>query len=139
MFDRFENRAKEVVAVAQDEARNLNANAISVEHILLGMLNEPEDDIAGTSLVEADITLDGLREFLSKKSPGKTRTTTDSLPFSSACKKSLELALREALALGAKSIRSEHILLGILRENDAIVEEIFDNFNVDAGKLREVV
>lgn len=139
MFDRFENRAKEVVAVAQDEARNLNANAISVEHILLGMLNEPEDDIAGTSLIEEDITLEALRAFLSKKSPGKTHAATDSLPFSSPCKKSLELALREALALGAKSIRSEHILLGILRENDPIIAEIFDNFNVDANKLRETI
>src|ERR1035437_5150534 len=139
MFDRFENRAKEVVAVAQEEARNLNANAISVEHILLGMLNEPEEDIAGISLLELGLTLEELREFLSKRSPGKPQISTDSLPFSSACKKSLELALREALGLGAKSIRSEHILLGVLREADDVVAEIFEHFNVDAGQLREMV
>lgn len=139
MYERFDDKAKDVVAAAQEEAKNLRHNSINLEHIILGILTDTDDDIAGTTLVEYGLTLDKVRAFVKKNVPGGPAGTTEGLPFSTSCKKSLEFALRECLALGSKTIKTEHILLGILRDPDPVAQSIFDAFEADTEKLRETV
>jgi ATP-dependent Clp protease ATP-binding subunit ClpA len=123
MFERFTNKARHVVVLAQEEARLLNHNYIGTEHILLGLLGE-SDSVAGVVLQGFGITRDGARveveELIGK---GKSQPTGH-IPFTPRAKKTLELSLREALAIKHNYIGTEHILLGLIREGDGVAIQI---------------
>src|ERR1700757_2066261 len=123
MFEKFTNRARHVVVLAQEEARLLNHNYIGTEHILLGLLGEPES-IGGQVLASFGLTLDGARvEVEDKIGMGKS-TLMGHIPFTPRAKKTLELSLREALALKHNYIGTEHILLGLIREGEGVAAQI---------------
>ena len=122
MFERFTNRARHVVVLAQEEARRLNHNYIGTEHILLGLLGER--GIAGRVLGGVGMSLDGAREEVrGAVGPGK-KTPTGHIPCTPRAKKTLELALREALQLQHNFIGTEHILLGLIREGDGVAAQV---------------
>jgi ATP-dependent Clp protease ATP-binding subunit ClpA len=123
MFERFTNQARHTVVLAQEEARLLNHNYIGTEHILLGLLGEPEE-IAGTVLASFGITRDGARvEVEEIIGMGKSQPTGH-IPFTPRAKKTLELSLREALQIKHNYIGTEHILLGLIREGDGVAARI---------------
>jgi ATP-dependent Clp protease ATP-binding subunit ClpC len=123
MFERFSNEARHVVVLSQEEARLLNHNYIGTEHILLGLLGKP-DSIAGTVLASFGMTRDGVRaEVEAKIGRGKSQPTGH-IPFTPRAKKTLELSLREALAIKHNYIGTEHILLGLLREGEGVAAQI---------------
>jgi ATP-dependent Clp protease ATP-binding subunit ClpA len=118
MFERFTNRARHVVVLAQEEARRLNHNYIGTEHLLLGLMGEPES-VAGRVLTGLNMTLDSTRaEVAEIVSPGKKPPAGGHIPFTPRAKKCLELSLREALQLHHNYIGTEHILLGMMREGE---------------------
>jgi Clp amino terminal domain, pathogenicity island component len=123
MFERFTGRARHVVVLAQEEARLLNHNYIGTEHILLGLLGEP-DSVGGQVLASFGLTRDGAREeVLAKVGRGK-KQLSGHIPFTPRAKKTLELSLREALAIKHNYIGTEHILLGLIREGDGVAAQI---------------
>src|SRR5580704_11114972 len=123
MFERFTNSARHVVVLAQEEARLLHHNYIGTEHLLLGLLGEPEG-IACRALYRFGITLDGAREEVRGiVGTGKGRPSGH-IPFTPRAKKTLELALREALQLHHNFIGTEHVLLGVIREGDGVGAQI---------------
>jgi ATP-dependent Clp protease ATP-binding subunit ClpA len=123
MFERFTNRARHVVVLAQEEARRLHHNYIGTEHILLGLLGEP-DGVAGRILAGFGMSQDSTRrEVTAIVSPG-TRAPTGHIPFTPRAKKVLELSLREALQLQHNYIGTEHILLGLIREGEGVAAEV---------------
>jgi ATP-dependent Clp protease ATP-binding subunit ClpA len=116
MFERFTERARQVVVLPQDEACILRHNYIGTEHILLGLLRE-EDGLAARALDTLDITVEEVRAQVARiVSPGD-EVITGQIPFTPRAKKVLELALREAQSLGQEHIGTEHVLLGLVREN----------------------
>jgi len=126
MFERFTKQARHVVVLAQEEARRLNHNYIGTEHILLGLLGE-RGGIACRVLDGVGMSLDGAREEVrGAVGPGK-KTPTGHIPFTPRAKKTLELALREALQLHHNFIGTEHILLGLIREGDGVAAQIMRN------------
>ena len=123
MFERFTSRARHVVVLAQEEARRLNHNYIGTEHILLGLLGEPES-VAGRVLTGLGMTLDGTRaEVAAIVGPGKN-SPSGHIPFTPRAKKILELSLREAHRLNHNHIGTEHILLGMMREGDGVAARV---------------
>src|ERR1700742_1299438 len=123
MFERFTGRARHVVVLSQEQARLLDHNYIGTEHILLGLLAEPES-IAGRVLAGFEMTPDGVRdEVLAAVGRGK-KAPSGHIPFTPRAKKTLELSLREALSLGHNYIGTEHILLGLIREGDGVAAQI---------------
>jgi ATP-dependent Clp protease ATP-binding subunit ClpA len=123
MFERFTNRARHVVVLAQEEARLLNHNYIGTEHILLGLLGEPES-VAGTVLAGFGMTRDGVRvEVEDAVGRGKSQLSGH-IPFTPRAKKTLELSLREALSIKHNYIGTEHILLGLIREGEGVAAQI---------------
>jgi hypothetical protein len=137
MFERFTNRARHVVVLAQEEARLLNHNYIGTEHILLGLLGEPES-IAGTVLTSFGITRDiGRMEVEERVGLGK-KAPSGHIPFTPRAKKTLELSLREALSLGHNYIGTEHILLGLIREGEGVAVQILRD-RTDLAQLRAAV
>jgi ATP-dependent Clp protease ATP-binding subunit ClpA len=123
MFERFTGRARHVVVLAQEEARLLNHNYIGTEHILLGMLGEPES-IGGKVLGEFGFTREGTREEVERRIGRGKSFQSGHIPFTPRAKKTLELSLREALALGHNYIGTEHILLGLIREGEGVAYQI---------------
>jgi ATP-dependent Clp protease ATP-binding subunit ClpA len=123
MFERFTNRARHVVVLAQEEARLLNHNYIGTEHILLGLLGEPES-IAGTVLTSFGITLDGVRVEVEDAVGRGKKKLSGHIPFTPRAKKTLELSLREALSIKHNYIGTEHILLGLIREGEGVAAQI---------------
>jgi ATP-dependent Clp protease ATP-binding subunit ClpA len=119
MFERFTNRARHVVVLAQEEARLLQHNYIGTEHILLGLLGEPEG-VAAKALDRFGMTRDATREEVRGIVGTGTTTPSGHIPFTPRAKKTLELALREALQLHHNYIGTEHILLGVIREGDGV-------------------
>ena len=117
LFERFTERARQVVVLAQDEARALKHNYIGTEHILLGLLRE-EEGLAARVLESLDITVEEVRAQVARIVGQGDEVTTGQIPFTPRAKKVLELALREALSLGHNYIGTEHILLGLVRENE---------------------
>src|SRR5438552_3295117 len=117
VFERFTERARQVVVLAQDEARALKHNYIGTEHILLGLLRE-EEGLAARVLESLDITVEEVRAQVARIVGQGDEVTTGQIPFTPRAKKVLELALREALSLGHNYIGTEHILLGLVRENE---------------------
>jgi ATP-dependent Clp protease ATP-binding subunit ClpC len=138
MFERFTEQARQVVVLAQDEARTLKHNYIGTEHILLGLLRE-EEGLAARVLGALDITLEGVRAQVGHIVGQGDEVTTGQIPFTPRAKKVLELSLREALELGHNYIGTEHILLGLVRENEGVATRILLDFNADADKIRNEI
>src|SRR5919199_1352668 len=138
MFERFTERARQVVVLAQDEARALKHNYIGTEHILLGLLRE-EEGLAARVLESLDITVEEVRAQVARIVGQGDEVTTGQIPFTPRAKKVLELALREALSLGHNYIGTEHILLGLVRENGGVAARILLDFDADAEKIRNEI
>src|SRR6478609_3606008 len=138
MFERFTERARQVVVLAQDEARTLKHNYIGTEHILLGLLRE-EEGLAARVLDSLDITVEEVRAQVARIVGQGDEVTTGQIPFTPRAKKVLELALREALSLGHNYIGTEHILLGLVRENEGVAARILLDFDADSEKIRNEV
>jgi ATP-dependent Clp protease ATP-binding subunit ClpC len=138
LFERFTERARQVVVLAQDEARALQHNYIGTEHILLGLLRE-EEGLAARVLESLDITVEEVRAQVARIVGQGDEVTTGQIPFTPRAKKVLELALREALSLGHNYIGTEHILLGLVRENEGVAARILLDFDADAEKIRNEI
>ncbi len=145
MFERFTERARQAVVMAQEEARTLKHNYIGTEHILLGLLRE-EEGVAARVLESLDITLERVRAQVVRIVGSGEEVTSGQIPFTPRAKKVLELALREALSIGHKYIGTEHILLGLLRENEGVVRgnegvaaRILLDLDADSEKIRDEV
>ena len=123
MFERFTNRARHVVVLAQEEARRLRHNYIGTEHILLGLLGEP-DGAAGRALAGFGMSLEATRGEVTAIVSAGTTAPSGHIPFTPRAKKTLELSLREALALHHNYIGTEHILLGLIRESDGVAAQV---------------
>src|ERR1700747_1820035 len=138
MFERFTERARQVVVLAQEEARTLKHNYIGTEHILLGLLRE-EEGLAARVLESLDITVERVRSQVVRIVGSGEEVTSGQIPFTPRAKKVLELALREALSLGHNYIGTEHILLGLVRENEGVAARILLDFDADSEKIRNEV
>src|SRR3989337_930294 len=138
MFERFTERARQVVVLAQEEARTLKHNYIGTEHILLGLLRE-EEGLAARVLESLDITVERVRAQVVRIVGSGEEVTSGQIPFPPRAKKGLELALREALSLGHNYIGTEHILLGLVRENEGVAARILLDFDADAEKIRNEI
>src|ERR1700704_2919028 len=138
MFERFTERARQVVVLAQEEARTLKHNYIGTEHILLGLLRE-EEGLAARVLESLDITVERVRAQVVRIVGSGEEVTSGQIPFTPRAKKVLELALREALSLGHNYIGTEHILLGLVRENEGVAARILLDFYADSEKIRNEV
>ena len=135
VFERFTERARRVVVLAQEEARTLKHNYIGTEHILLGLLRE-EEGLAARVLERLDITVERVRAQVVRIADSGEEVASGQIPFTPRAKKVLELALREALSLGHDYIDTEHLLLGLVRENDGVGARILLDFNADSEKIR---
>ncbi len=138
MFERFTDRARRVVVLAQEEARLLNHNYIGTEHILLGLLNEGEG-IAAKALESLGINLSGVREQVVEIIGQGQQAPTGHIPFTPRAKKVLELSLREALQLGHNYIGTEHILLGLIREGEGVAAQVLQKLGAELQKVRQTV
>jgi ATP-dependent Clp protease ATP-binding subunit ClpC len=138
LFERFTERARQVVVLAQEEARTLKHNYIGTEHILLGLLRE-EEGLAARVLESLDITVERVRGQVVRIVGSGEEVTSGQIPFTPRAKKVLELALREALSLGHNYIGTEHILLGLVRENEGVAARILLDFDADSEKIRNEV
>ena len=138
MFERFTERARQVVVLAQDEARALKHNYIGTEHILLGLLRE-EEGLAARVLESLDITVEEVRVKVAEIVGEGEEVTTGQIPFAPRAKKVLELSLREALSLGHNYVGTEHILLGLVRENEGVAARILLDFDADAELVRNTL
>ncbi|WP_188682176.1 ATP-dependent Clp protease ATP-binding subunit [Nesterenkonia cremea] len=138
MFERFTDRARRVVVLAQEEARMLNHNYIGTEHILLGLIHEGEG-VAAKALESLDISLQGVREKVQEKIGPGQNAPSGHIPFTPRAKKVLELSLREALQLGHNYIGTEHILLGLIREGEGVAAQVLVEMNADLNKVRQQV
>ena len=138
MFERFTEKARLVVVFAQEEARELKHDYIGTEHILLGLIRD-EDGVAGRVLESLGISLEGAIARVVRIVGPRQGTTAGQIPFTPRAKKVLELALREALALGHDYIGTEHILLGLVRENEGVATRVLLDFDADSEKIRNAV
>ena len=138
MFERFTDRARRVVVLAQEEARMLNHNYIGTEHILLGLIHEGEG-VAAKALESMSISLQGVRDQV-QEIIGKGQTApAGHIPFTPRAKKVLELSLREALQLGHNYIGTEHILLGLIREGEGVAAQVLQKLGADLNRVRQQV
>jgi ATP-dependent Clp protease ATP-binding subunit ClpC len=135
MFERFTERARHSIVLAQDEAHTLKHNYIGTEHILLGLLREQEG-VAARVLRSLEITLEEVRAQVARIIGQGEEVTAGQIPFTPRAKKVLELALREALSLGHNYIGTEHILLGLVRENEGVGARILLDFDADDERIR---
>ena len=139
MFNRFTERARKVLVLAKEEARRFNHDYIGTEHILLGLLREGEG-VACAVLQNLGVDLNRLRKELERLiSPGSITTIGGDLPFTPRAKKALELAAEEARNLGHNYIGTEHILLGLLREEEGLAAQVLYGMGVDLEKVREEI
>jgi hypothetical protein len=138
VFERFTERARQVVVLAQEEARTLSHNYIGTEHILLGLLRE-DQGIAAQALESLGVTVERVRAQVVRIVGAGEELTTGQIPFTPRAKKVLELALREALSLSHNYIGTEHILLGLIRENEGVAARILLDFDADSEKVRNAV
>src|SRR5271165_6564344 len=138
MFERFTNRARHVVVLAQEEARRLQHNYIGTEHVLLGLLGEP-GGLAFRALERFGMSLEGTREEVKAIVGTGKGTVSGHIPFTPRAKKTLELALREALQLHHNYIGTEHILLGVTREGDGVGAQVLRQHSADLTPIRMVV
>jgi PPOX class probable F420-dependent enzyme len=138
VFERFTERARQVVVFAQDEARLLRHDYIGTEHILLGLLRE-EEGLAARALASLSVTLDEVREQVRRIVGEGEAAATGQVPFTPRAKSVLELALREALSLRHNYIGTEHVLLGLARVNEGVATRILLELGADADRVREEV
>jgi ATP-dependent Clp protease ATP-binding subunit ClpA len=138
MFERFTDRARRVVVLAQEEARLLNHNYIGTEHILLGLIHEGEG-VAATSLESLGISLEAGRGQVEEIIGQGQSAPTGHIPFTPRAKKVLELSLREAKQLGHNSIGTEHILLGLVREGEGVAAQVLVELGADLSRVRQQV
>jgi ATP-dependent Clp protease ATP-binding subunit ClpC len=139
MFERFTERARQVVVLAQDEARLLEHDYIGTEHLLLGLLRE-EEGLAARTLESLGFEVEQVRsQVVGIVGQGHEDRTTGQIPFMPRAKKVLELSLREAQALGHNFIDTQHLLLGLARENDGVAAQILREHGADADTVRRTV
>ena len=138
LFERFTDRARRVVVLAQEEARLLNHSYIGTEHILLGLIHEGEG-VAAKSLESLSISLEAVRAQVEEIIGQGGSSPSGHIPFTPRAKKVLELSLREALQLGHNYIGTEHILLGLLREGEGVATQVLVKLGADLGKVRQQV
>jgi len=138
MFERFTDRARRVVVLAQEEARLLNHNYIGTEHILLGLIHEGEG-LAAKALENLDISLQAVREQVQDIIGQGQQAATGHIPFTPRAKKVLEYSLREGLQLGHTYIGTEHILLGLIREGEGVAAQVLVKLGADLNKVRQQV
>ncbi|MEA2533015.1 MAG: ATP-dependent Clp protease ATP-binding subunit ClpC, partial [Actinomycetota bacterium] len=138
MFERFTDRARRVVVLAQEEARLLNHNYIGTEHILLGLISEGEG-VAAKALESLGISLEAVRQQVEEIIGTGSSSPQGHIPFTPRAKKVLELSLREALQLGHNYIGTEHILLGLIREGEGVAAQVLQKLGADLGRVRQQV
>ncbi len=138
MFERFTDRARRVVVLAQEEARLLNHNYIGTEHILLGLIHEGEG-VAARALESMDINLESVRSQVVEIIGQGSQAPSGHIPFTPRAKKVLELSLREALQLGHNYIGTEHILLGLIREGEGVAAQVLVKLGAELTKVRQTV
>jgi ATP-dependent Clp protease ATP-binding subunit ClpC len=138
MFERFTDRARRVVVLAQEEARMLNHNYIGTEHILLGLIHEGEG-VAAKALEALDISQDAVRGQVEEIIGKGSQAPNGHIPFTPRAKKVLELSLREALQLGHNYIGTEHILLGLIREGEGVAAQVLVKLGAELNRVRQQV
>ena len=138
MFERFTDRARRVVILAQEEARLLNHNYIGTEHILLGLIHEHEG-VAAKALESLDISLESVRGQVEEIIGQGAKPPDGHIPFTPRAKRVLELSLREALQLGHNYIGTEHVLLGLIREGEGVAAQVLVKLGADLARVREQV
>lgn len=138
MFERFTDRARRVVVLAQEESQRLSHNYIGSEHLLLGLLAEREG-VAARALESLNVTLTAAREQVEEIIGPGQQTPRGHIPFTPRAKKILELALREALTMGSEVIDTEHLLLGLIDEGDGVGAQILQQRGATAQAVREAV
>ncbi|HJR44184.1 MAG TPA: ATP-dependent Clp protease ATP-binding subunit [Actinomycetota bacterium] len=138
MFERFTDRARRVVVLAQEEARLLNHNYIGTEHILLGLIHEGEG-VAAKALESLGISLEKVRQQVEEIIGAGQSPPSGHIPFTPRAKKVLELSLREALQLGHNYIGTEHILLGLIREGEGVAAQVLVKLGADLSRVRQQV
>jgi len=138
MFERFTDRARRVVVLAQEEARMLNHNYIGTEHILLGLIHEGEG-VAAKALESLGISLEAVRQQVEEIIGQGQQAPSGHIPFTPRAKKVMELAAREALQLGHNYVGTEHILLGLVREGEGVAAQVLVKLGVDLNRVRQQV
>jgi ATP-dependent Clp protease ATP-binding subunit ClpA len=138
VFERFTDRARRVVVLAQEEARMLNHDYIGTEHILLGLIHEGKG-VAAEALDSMGISLAGVRDEVESMIGRGKAAPTGHIPFTPRAKKVLELSLREALQLGHDYIGTEHILLGLIREGEGVAAQVLQKLGADLDRVRHKV
>ncbi|KIP51955.1 ATP-dependent Clp protease ATP-binding subunit [Leucobacter komagatae] len=138
MFERFTDRARRVIVLAQEEAKLLNHNYIGTEHILLGLIHEGEG-VAAKALEQLDISLDAVRTQVTEIIGTGQQPPSGHIPFTPRAKKMLELSLRESLQLGHNYIGTEHILLGLIREGEGVAAQVLVKLGADLNRVRQTV
>jgi len=138
LFERFTDRARRVVVLAQEEARLLNHNYIGTEHILLGLIHEGEG-VAAKALEQLGISLEAVRTQVEEIIGQGGSSPSGHIPFTPRAKKVLELSLREALQLGHNYIGTEHILLGLIREGEGVAAQVLVKLGADLSRVRQQV
>ena len=138
MFERFTNRARRVVVLAQEEARKLNHNYIGTEHILLGLIKEGEGH-AAKALEDLNISIENVRTEVVEIIGEGQQAPSGHIPFTPRAKKVLELSLREALQLGHNYIGTEHILLGLIREGEGVAAQVLKKLGAELTQVRQTV
>jgi ATP-dependent Clp protease ATP-binding subunit ClpC len=138
VFERFTERARQVVVLAQEEARTLKHDYIGTEHLLLGLVRE-EHGLAARVLESLDITAERVRAHVVRIVGAGEELTSGQIPFTPRAKQVLELALREAMDVGHNYIGTEHILLGLVREDEDIAVGILLDFGADSETIRDAV
>lgn len=138
MFDRFTDRARRVIVLAQDEARMLNHNYIGTEHLLLGLIHEGEG-VAAKALESLGLSLESVRQQVEEIIGQGQQAPTGHIPFTPRAKKVLELSMREALQLNHPYIGTEHILLGLIREGEGVAAQVLIKLGADLNRVRNQV
>jgi ATP-dependent Clp protease ATP-binding subunit ClpC len=138
VFERFTDRARRVVVLAQEEARMLNHDYIGTEHLLLGLIHEG-DGVAYRALSQMGVSLSEVRGAIQQMIGEGQRAPTGHIPFTPRAKKVLELSLREALQLGHNYIGTEHILLGLVREGEGVAAQVLEKSGATMDRVREAV
>jgi ATP-dependent Clp protease ATP-binding subunit ClpA len=137
VFERFDDRARRVIVLAQEEARTLNHNYIGTEHLLLGLVQG--DDVAARALESLGVSLEAVRTQVLEIIGEGRAVPTGHIPFTPRAKKVLELSLREALKTGSNYIGTGHLLLGLVREGEGVAAQVLQTLGVDLPKVRQAV
>ncbi len=138
MFERFTDRARRVIELAEEEARVLNHNYVGTEHLLLGLIHEGEG-VAAKALESLGISLEAVRQQVEEIIGEGRQAPSKRIPYTPGAKKALELSLREALQLGHHYIGTEHILLGLIREGEGPAAQVLVNLGGDLNRVRQQV